>query len=363
MENKHYEKKQEKISNLIENIYNFKEIWNDKCSKYGINDQPHILPPVDRILVLGDVHGDWKMMISTLKIGKVINDNNEWIGDKTIVVQVGDQIDRCRYNGIPCKYKEATPNDESNDYKILEFFTKLHTEAQAVGGAVYSLLGNHEIMNVEGNIRYVSYKGFEEFESLQKIKQYKKEDGTEFIDGEDIRKWVFKPGNPLSEFLACTRQVALIIGSNLFVHAGIIPDIAKKYNIKNINTLMNLYLLNININTEFLDESKQNIYNKFLKTYVSPLWTRAFGNLGNNNDRCNQLIDPIKEIYKVNKIFVGHTPFLTKGIISACNDDLWLTDYGLSSAFNKYDKDGRSKSRSAHILEILNDGEQINILF
>ena len=48
-------------------------------------------------------------------------------------------------------------------------------------------------------------------------------------DGMEARKYLFTPGNPISNFLACTRQVALIIGSNLFVHAGILPHIANKY--------------------------------------------------------------------------------------------------------------------------------------
>ena len=59
----------------------------------------------------------------------------------------------------------------------------------------------------------------------------------------DARKWAFKPGNPLAEFIACTRKLALKIGDYLFVHAGIVPQIAKKYpNIGDLNKLLSLYL-------------------------------------------------------------------------------------------------------------------------
>ena len=42
--------------------------------------------------------------------------------------------------------------------------------------------------------------------------------------------------------------------------------------------------------------------------------------------------------YKVNNIIVGHTPLLNNGIGNACDGHIWLTDYGASKAFDKYDK-------------------------
>lgn len=91
-------------------------------------------------------------------------------------------------------------------------------------------------MNVEQDFRYVSYKGLKQFDNY-------KIDNTIIKDGKTVRSYLFKPGNKLSEFLACTRQVALIIGSNIFIHAGILPIIAKKYSVKSINQIMTLYLL------------------------------------------------------------------------------------------------------------------------
>jgi hypothetical protein len=356
------------LDDFIENVYGFKKVWKEKCSKYNVESQPHILPPVKRIIVIGDIHGDKEMTFESLKIAKLIDNNGKWIGGDTVVVQVGDQVDRCRYTGIPCNLKQATENDEGNDWEILQYFTKLHKQAQEVGGAVYSLIGNHELMNVSGDFRYVSYEGLREFDN------YKKPDGTGFKDGKEARKWAFDLGNPISEFLACTRQVALIIGSNLFVHGGILPQIAKKYSVKNLNELMSLYLLDKLDNKQSKD---------FIYSNISPLWTRKFGNIGiqkftkkNNNvekNECNNLLKPLKKIYQVDKIIVGHTPILEEGISSVCNGKIWLTDYGLSKAFDKFDKNlvesetsseehHRSTSRKAHVLEILDDGKIINIL-
>jgi hypothetical protein len=370
------------LKDFIQNVYNFKKVWKEKCNKYDIDSQPFVLPAVERIVVLGDIHGDWDMLMKTLKVGNVINDDGDWIGGETVVVQVGDQVDRCRYSGVPCNKKGATEFDEGNDWKILQYMTKLHKQATKKGGAVYSLLGNHEIMNVEGDFRYVSYEGLREFDNYT----YEDENGKKVTikDGKEARAFAFKPGNEIAEFLACTRQVALIIGSNLFVHAGILPKIAKKYSVKNINQLMSLYL--------FDELKKPSKYKDLFNSQdYSPLWNRVFGNMGlqkyrksvqsldleETKEKCSSLLDPLKEIYQVDKIFVGHTPLMEHGMGSVCNKKIWLTDYGSSKAFDKFDKSisesdfsggssdsekPRSEFRKAQVLEIRNDGKEINIL-
>lgn len=354
-----YPKIQKDLEDYFNNIYSFKNVWQEKCSKYDVDTQPSILPAVERIIVIGDIHGDWNMVISVLKLANLIDRNNNWIGGETVVVQVGDMVDRCRYNGTPCNQKGATDMDEGNDLKILQYFTKLHKQAREVGGAVYSLIGNHELMNVKGDFRYVSYEGLREFDN------FKKRNGEIIKDGEEARRWAFAPGNDVSEFLACTRQMALIIGSNLFAHAGVLPKVAKKYNVTRLNQIMSMYLFDM--------LSKSSDYNDiFDAADTSPLWNRVYGNMGiKNNDnekKCDKLLGPLKKLYKVGKIYVGHTPMMTKGINSVCNGKVWLTDVGLSKAFDKFDANSdtenniRSNTRDAQVLEILDDGNIINIL-
>ena len=53
----------------------------------------------------------------------------------------------------------------------------------------------------------------------------------------------FSPGNEIANFLACTREMAIVIGSNLFVHAGILPSIVNRYNVDDLNNILSLYLL------------------------------------------------------------------------------------------------------------------------
>ena len=386
------------MNDYISNTYNFDNKTKEKCSKEALKkhfkddifgditnevfesifkSQPDDLPPQKRIIVIGDIHGDLKMAHELLKVGGVIDDNGDWNGGETFVVQVGDQIDRCRYSGIACNKKEATYDDEGNDWAIIKYFTKLNYQASKVGGAVYSLLGNHELMNVTGDFRYVSYEGINEF---GKSGQYYK-DSKKAIDkdSDTARRAAFEPGNPIADFLGCTRKVALKIGSNLFAHAGVLPSIAEKYSITNINQIMSLYLWKIIKSTgEFED---------ILTTHNhSPLWNRVYGNIGLNkykslgktttpkkvvlkktelttkltDEMCNDNLEPLDAIYKVDNIFVGHTPLLQNGIGSACNNRLWLTDYGASKAFDKFDTDysesqdyHRSAIREAQVLEII----------
>ena len=70
-------------------------------------------------------------------------DDIEWIGGNTYVVQVGDQIDRCRptswYRDI-CNDKD-TYQDEGSDLKIMELLDALDVKAQYQGGRIISILG------------------------------------------------------------------------------------------------------------------------------------------------------------------------------------------------------------------------------
>ena len=52
-------------------------------------------PNCDRLVIIGDIHGDIKRLKNILIDAKVINNNIEWIAEpkNTIVVQMGDQVD------------------------------------------------------------------------------------------------------------------------------------------------------------------------------------------------------------------------------------------------------------------------------
>ena len=49
-----------------------------------------------RIIAIGDIHGDFDVFLKTLLLGRIIDKNNNWIAEDTIVIQLGDQVDSIR---------------------------------------------------------------------------------------------------------------------------------------------------------------------------------------------------------------------------------------------------------------------------
>lgn len=361
-----------------------KDYSNTMDSKYdsefekdcnGYSKLPHILPAKKRIIAIGDLHGDYQLTIDCLKIANVIDNDLNWIAkpSDTVVIQIGDQVDRCRPNiDSKCDDPNTTLNDEGRDIDILNLFNSLHKKAHLHGGGVYSLLGNHEIMNVQGNLNYVSYEGLQQFKD-----EINPDTGKKFNSGKEARKFLFKRGNKYANMLACTRQTAVIIGSNLFVHAAIVPKLARIYNVKDINIMIRKWLLK-----EFSSEKEVKgigrIKDILVNYEVSPFWPRLLGNLPNNiplnDDRCMDFLQETLDLYKCNNIIIGHTPqfFSNKsGISTTCkgineknekNMGVWRIDTGSSKAFEQFEQNNKlSEEREPQVLEILNDNT-FNIL-
>ena len=106
---------------------------------------------IDRVVAIGDVHGAYDRFVQILKAAGLINDATHWIGGSTHLVQLGDVVDR---------------GDDSR--KVLDLLRQLEREAQAAGGRVHALLGNHEAMRMIGDLRFVTageYAAFERADS------------------------------------------------------------------------------------------------------------------------------------------------------------------------------------------------------
>ena len=65
------------------------------------------LPAVPRIVVIGDIHGDWMALKSALKVAKITNHHNDWTAQGTHLVQVGDLIDRAVRGGTGDEKSES----------------------------------------------------------------------------------------------------------------------------------------------------------------------------------------------------------------------------------------------------------------
>lgn len=349
----------------------FMAVYNEKC--IGHQYIPSILPSVPRLIVMGDLHGDFNLLIKLLHMGKLINVDQltgeiNWQGGSTYVVQVGDQIDRCRpINNMQCSNPNTTHNDEASDIRIMNLCNKLHQQALRMGGAFISLLGNHEILNASGVLTYVSHLGQKEFENY--VDPLKPE--IKFASGAEARAYAFAPGNEIGKMMGCTRLGAIIIGEHLFVHAGLVDGLINEIGLTN---KADLETINIAIRMWLLGLLKKKYIKKIIQSSKNSMfWTRILGNIPPNvqlnNPACIDHIGKILKMFSVGSIIIGHTPQsfnYSDDINQTCSGKVWRVDNGSSSAFDKFDYDilskGTSKySRRPQVLEIIN-GSQYYIL-
>ena len=187
----------------------------------------------DRIVAIGDVHGSYSGLVSIMKEAALIDNDNYWVGGNALLVQTGDLLDR----GAEVR-------------KVMDLLMKLQDEAEATGGKVLVIMGNHEAMNIFGSRHDVNPKAYASFagpESEEKRHQaferwqalFNASDGP---DGEDSetrqRNWLTEhpPGfveyaesmGPEGRYGNWLRRLPTMFryGGTFFSHAGISPEYA-----------------------------------------------------------------------------------------------------------------------------------------
>ena len=138
-----------------------------------------------RIVAIGDVHGALSGLTGLLEATALIDGEGRWSGGNAVLVSLGDLVDR---------------GPESR--AAMDLLRRLQTEAAAAGGRVIVLLGNHEVMNLTGDLRDVS---------AAEIASY---------GGAAGHLAAFAPDGEYGEWLLGLDVLALV-GETLFVHGGL----------------------------------------------------------------------------------------------------------------------------------------------
>jgi hypothetical protein len=254
----------------------------------------------DRLVAIGDLHGDLAAARRALRLAGAIDAEDEWVGGNLVLVQTGDQIDR--------------GNDEP---EVLALFDALSDKAKAKGGAVISLSGNHEIMNVQGDFRYVTEEGFADFASYASSAR----DPAliaRVAPGVRGRAAAFLPGGPIAEKLA-ERPLTAIVGDSLFVHGGVLPS-HTSYGLQRANQQTRAWMLGqVARMPPILDGDD------------APVWTRAFADPEPPARACDALGKVLGEL-GVARMVVGHT-VQKDGIRSGCGERVWRIDVGLAQHY------------------------------
>jgi hypothetical protein len=266
---------------------------------------------VQRIVAVGDIHGDYGNYLETLRLAGLVDKRGRWIGGEAHLVQTGDIPDR-----------------GPDTLKIIEHLEKLEKQAERKGGRVHSLIGNHEAMNVYGDLRYVSdgeYKAFvtgnsavlrdRVFELQMQQFQAQDPEGFAALPPDYREQWNLKhplgwvehrlawspawnPEGKLANWVL-GRKVAIRINDVMFLHGGI----SGFYCQNSLDSMTDKVIGSLN----HFDPQNMGI----LEDEFGPLWYRGLS--GVQPEAPPETVDAILAQHGVQHIVVGHTP--TEGII------------------------------------------------
>ena len=246
--------------------------------KNHFNSTPATYPEQSKILVTSDIEGDFGFFKNKLIKNGVINRDYNWTYGNGHLVIVGDVFDRGKY---------VT--------ECLWLIYKLEQEAQENGGDVHLILGNHEIMALQGDHRYVSSK-YKKLAKKSGIK-YNEYFSTKTVLGSWLRK----------------KNVIEKIGSKIFVHGGISTNVAQ----------LNLTINQINeIARKHIDkpESADSPLAQLIMGTKGPMWYRGYI----ENPISAEDLSKITSQYNATHFIIGHT--LVNNISSLLDNQVYAVD-------------------------------------
>ena len=319
---------------------------------------------VERIVAVSDIHGAYDAMVATLQNAGVLDDGLGWSGGATHLVIVGDILDR-------------GPGSRA----AMDLLMRLEGEADAAGGMVHVLIGNHEAMNLVGDLRYVAKAEFEAFADEETVEErekwlaeYAKRKGAggditdelrrefdeRFPDGFFAHRREFDADGSYGAWLL-SKPVVVVVNGTAFVHGGLSPMIAE-IGLEGVNGTLAGELQRYVENLELLYESgaltpMDNFYQhpRILQNYMpsvdaeatlmdtvtetrklfesdvhapdGPLWYR--GNVACcrlvEEERLQSALDAIGAI----RVVIGHTPTLGRRILERFDGDIIEVDTGM----------------------------------
>ena len=293
----------------------------------------------DRIVAIGDLHGDYEAWEEIARAAGLVDEKGHWSGGATTLVQLGDIADR-----------------GPDSLKIIRQLQSLQEEAADEGGEVVVLLGNHEAMNVLGDLRYVHPGEYEAFKNRrsagrreatwkanrEKLLALYRQDDPELTEKEVKARWIaetplgmlahrraWSPGGELGTWAAGLPAVVQI-GATLFAHGGLSEERTREP----IDAINGRYRYALGADP-LTDRSA-------LEDPLGPLWYR--GNVMRSPPPQGDEDAPaprpgrmaelalVLSRYGAQRLVVAHTPSM-KGIVAELGDRLIRIDTGISAHY------------------------------
>lgn len=338
---------------------------------FGAVAQEYTWTGVPRIVAISDPHGAYDAMVHTLVNAEVIDADGNWAGGETHLVVTGDMLDR-----------------GPDSRKVMDLVMQLEEQAPADGGMVHLLLGNHEVMNLVGDLRYVSsdeFAAFAEDEPEDERERWFRIFVAQHLSlgkpDEDALRAEFDKEHPPGFFghrqalssegkygkWLLQKPMLVVINGNAFVHGGL-PPLVKELGLEDLNKTLGKQVSDYVRALGVLDRAglmdpALNFYRQpekaeslsvvttltpevsdALKVIIEqshgdvhsmkgPLWYR--GDVG-----CNKLVegDRLTEALRTvgaERVIIGHTPTRTKEVLARYDGRVIEIDTGMLNMYYK----------------------------
>lgn len=241
------------------------------ASYLNLND-PFELSPitdfqgVENIAAVSDIHGQFGLLLSLLKAHRIIDEAGDWSFGEGHLVVLGDIFDR---------------GDEVTE--LLWFIHKLEKQAERANGKVHYLLGNHEIMVMQGDLRYVNKK------YRYTMAGMKRPYGQLFGEDTYLGRWLR------------SKPIAISINNTVFVHAGFSGELLQQN--------LTFGELNAIFQEKIIGHPEDSILAApllhLLYSEKGPVWYRGYFDEGFTQKQAQAILRTLKKKH----IVVGHTSF------------------------------------------------------
>jgi hypothetical protein len=319
---------------------------------------------VERVVAVADIHGAFEPMVATLQNAGVIDGERTWSGGASHLVIVGDILDR---------------GSDSRD--AMDLLMRIEGQAEAAGGKVHVLIGNHEAMNLVGDLRYVSkdeFAAFIEEESTEERDRWlndyaakksaagnisnglRNEFNERFPPGFFGHRQAFAADGHYGSWLL-QQPIVVVINGTAFVHGGLSPMIAEigldgvnrrlhgemvEY-VQRLETLhaagvlspmdsfyahpriLNGFMPAVDSDQELIDTVARvrKLNDSDLHASDGPLWYRG-------NVACCRVIEEGRlqlapEAIDAQRVVIGHTPTPGRRVLERCGGSIIEIDTGM----------------------------------
>lgn len=254
---------------------------------------------VNRVVAIGDIHGDYEALVKILLSMNLINVQGQWIGGDTHLVLMGDLVD-----------------GDAGSKKVLDLAIFLQRQALLAGGRLHALLGNHDLITASGDFSRMSKK---------ERKSFIPEDEQDQVKTKKYLKGLFLGEGPYARWMA-DRPILVKINGGLYVHAGLDEKVLD-FSIDELNKYAKEWVLYFQERgprppkqTEWIVGLKNGVFHED----IGPAFQRDFKvskkvlkNPGERPKGATKLkvVEEILVHNQAQQIFIGHAPTATNEIL------------------------------------------------